>query len=79
MAVSNNTVHNKTKYTPNEIFYSTQDKLYKKVEKNTYDKFNNKRNLDFNFSKHEKCLLYNNFSLVKQKNKYGFFYLIKIK
>ena len=48
MAVSNNTVHNKTKYTPNEIFYSTQDKLYKKVEKNTYYKFNNKRNLDFN-------------------------------
>ena len=48
MAVSNNTVHNKTKYTPYEIFYSTQDKLYKKVEKNTYYKFNNKRNLDFN-------------------------------
>ena len=35
------------------------------------------RNLSYNFNINEHCLLYNNFLIVKQENKFGNYYLIK--
>ena len=75
----NRTVYSTTMYTPNEVFYSESLELFNKVINNTIKKFNNIRKLGYNFCLNEKCLLTNHFIKTKQKNKFGYYYIIKNK
>ena len=75
----NKCIHSTTNHTPNVVFYSTSSDLYNEVIKNTLDRFNNIRKLGYNFAVNEKCLLSSNFIKTNQKNKEGFYYLIKNK
>ena len=75
----NKCIHSTTNHSPNEVFYSTLSELYNEIIKNTLDRFNNIRKLWYNFAVNEKCLLPSNFIKTNQKNKEGFYYLIKNK
>ena len=74
----NNLIHSTPQYTPCEIFYSNIEDLFEEVEKNYKDNFNFLNKLYFNFSLGEYCLVKNNFLIVNQKDKNGYYYLVKI-
>ena len=75
----NNLIHKSTKHTPFEVFYSSSEDLFNEVKNNSYNYFEFTRKLEYNFKVEENCLLNNNFIIVKQKNKFGNYYLIKNK
>jgi len=77
MKTYNNTIYSTTKHTQNEVFYSNSKDLYNDVKSNTIERFKYIRNLSYIFNINENCLLYNNFLIVKQANKFGNYYLIK--
>ena len=63
----NNHIHSSTKYTPNEIFYSKDEDLFKKVLGNIKDSFKKKFG-EQNFKDNEKCLLNKKFKIKKYYN-----------
>ena len=63
----NRTVHSVTKFQPNEIFYSTDNELFKKVYNNILDYYNKTQKNNFSYSINTKCLLNNN--IIKSKKK----------
>ena len=79
MNTYNNLVHKNTKHTPNEVFYSQSQELFNEVKLNCIERFKFLQNLECNFMVNENCLLKNNFILLKQKDKFGHYYLIKNK
>ena len=53
--------------------------VFNEVKENCIKYFQNNRKLDYNFEIGEQCLLGNNFLKVNQKNKLGYYYIIKNK
>ena len=53
----NNHIHRTTKYTPNQIFYSNDEELYREVLDNIKSLFKSIGSENANFKKNEKCLL----------------------
>ena len=53
----NNHIHSSTKYSPNQIFYSEDEKLLKEVLENIKKAFKSRGSLEQNFKENEKCLL----------------------
>ena len=60
----NSHIHSSTRYTPNEIFYSKDEELFKKVLGNIKESFKNKFG-EQNFEDNEKCLLNKKFKIKK--------------
>ena len=60
----NNHIHSSTKYTPNEIFYSKDEELFKKVLENIKSSFK-KTFGEQNFKDNEKCLLNKKYKIKK--------------
>ncbi len=70
MNIYNKTIHRIKKYTPNEVFYSTNNDLFLKVKNNIIDNYNKSiSNLEYNFKVNEKSLMNNTF--IKTNNKYN--------
>ena len=67
MNIYNKAIHKVTKYSPNEIFYSHDENLFKKVHENILDFFNKNQKKESIFKSNEKCLLLNNFIISKNK------------
>ena len=68
----NNTVHVVTKYTPNEIFYTSNEELLKNVYNNTYDYYNNRiknENNSIIFNIGQKFFINNN-AFISKKRKF---------
>ena len=63
----NNTIHSVTKFTPYEIFYGSDEELFKKVYNNIFNYYNNKNNTNFLYKIGEKCLFSNNILKTKKK------------
>lgn len=63
----NRTTHTVTKYTPIEIFYSTNKLLLDEVYKNTVDYYVKNQKDAISYIKGEKCLLINNIIISKKK------------
>ena len=61
----NNHVHSTTKYTPNQIFYSNDENLFKTVLENMKNSFKNINSDNINFQNNEKCLLKTKFKIKK--------------
>ena len=75
----NSHIHSSTRYTPNEIFYSKDEELFKKVLGNIKESFKNKFG-EQNFEDNEKCLLNKKFKIKKfYKNEPGILIYDKIK
>ena len=71
----NRTQHTVTKYQPNEVFYSNDIDLFKKVYNNIMDYYNKKQEYSFSYSLNDKCLLYNN--IIKTNKKIKNIYLLE--
>ena len=69
--IYNNNIHRITKFSPNEIFYSNNQELFKCVYNNILNNYNNSCIKDSLFKKEELCLLLNNFIKTKNKSKSG--------
>ena len=65
----NNHIHSSTKYTPNQIFYSEDEKLLKEVLENIKNSFKSRGSLEQNFKEKEKCLLIKKFKIKKNIKK----------
>ena len=59
--------HNITKYTPNELFFSSNNEIFKSVYNNTIEYYNNKSKNYLSFKVGEKCLLINYVLKTKKK------------
>ena len=79
MHIYNNIVHKSTNHTPNEVFYSQSQALYDEVKANCIKSFKYLENLEYDFSANDKCLLKNNFIVIKHKDKNGYYFLSKNK
>lgn len=80
MNIYNKTKHRITKFTPNEIFFSTNKDLFLKVKNHIIENYNKSNaNLILNFSEKEKCLLRNDFIKSSNKTKEGYVILLKNK
>jgi hypothetical protein len=77
----NNHIHSSTKYSPNSIFYSTNENLFKQVLTNIKKSFRERGNAVQNFEENEKCLLNKKFKIKKKGNskKVGVLVFDKIK
>ena len=53
----NNHVHSTTKFPPNQIFFSNDENLFKKVLENMKNSFRSINRDNINFKINEKCLL----------------------
>ena len=62
----NNTIHSVTKFTPNEIFYSSDNELFHKVYNNILNYYNKNNKKEYLYKIGEKCLLSSN--ILKRKN-----------
>ena len=62
-------MHSATKYPPNQIFYSEDEKLFEKVLENIKDSFKSRGAIEPNFKDNEKCLLNKKFKIKKYCNK----------
>ena len=60
----NSTIHSVTKFTPTEVFYSTNIELFNKVYQNIVNYYINHKDT-INFIRGEKCLLRNNITKKK--------------
>ena len=63
----NRTVHSVTKFQPNEVFYSTDNELFKKVYNNIIDYYNKTQKNNVSYSINSKCILNNN--IIKSNKK----------
>ena len=79
MNTYNNMIHRSTNHIPNEIFYSQSEELFVEIKENLIKSFKYLENLDYNFSANEKCLLKNNFCIIKHKEANGYYLLTKNK
>ena len=80
MNIYNKTKHRITKFSPNEIFFSTNKELFLKVKNNIIENYNKSNaNLLINFTENEKCLLRNDFIKSSNKTKDGYIILLKNK
>ena len=61
----NNHIHSTTKYSPNEIFYSKDEDLFRKVLDNIKNSIKIRGNVYKNFEENEKCLLNKKFKIKK--------------
>ena len=61
----NNHVHSTTKFTPNQIFFSNDENLFKKVLENMKASFKRINSDNINFKNNEKCLLKTKFKIKK--------------
>ena len=77
----NNHIHSSTKFSPNSIFYSTNESLFKQVLANIKKSFRDRGNEVQNFEENEKCLLNKKFKIKKKGNnkKVGVLVFDKIK
>lgn len=75
----NNHIHSSTKFTPNEIFYSKNEDLFKTVLSNIKASFNKRENEIINFKDNEKCLMNKKFKIKKKGNNEKFGIIIKDK
>ena len=75
----NNTIHETTQFTPNELFYSSSEKLFEEAYNNTINSFCYINARDTNFQLNEKVFLFNNFIIDKKRSKKEIKYLIKNK
>ena len=77
----NNHIHSTTKYTPNQIFYSDNEDLFKKVISNIKMSFKNIGKEPINFKDNKKCLMNKKFKIKKvgNKNKVGILIYDKFK
>ena len=66
--------HRVTKYSPIEVFFSTDESLFDKVYNNTLEYYNNFQKNNILYEKEEKCLMQNN--KIKTNKKYNNKYLI---
>lgn len=71
MNVYNKSIHRITKFSPIEVFYSTNEDLFKLIKNNIIDNFKNINKSEINFKNNEKVLLINNFIKTKHKTKNG--------
>ena len=62
----NSTIHETTKFAPNEIFYSSSEKLYEEAYNNTINSFCYINANHTKFQVNEKVFLYNNFIIDKK-------------
>ena len=62
-------MHSATKYPPNQIFYSEDEKLFEKVLENIKESFKSRGAIEPNFKDNEKCLLNKKFKIKKYCNK----------
>ena len=74
-----NHIHSTTKYSPNEIFYSKDEDLFRKVLDNIKNSFKIRVNVYKNFEENEKFLLNKKFKIKKKfkNNKEGILFVIK--
>ena len=79
MNIYNKTKHNITKYSPNEVFYSINESLWKKIYNNIMDYYNKNNKENKSFKLNEKALMMNNFIKLKHKNNKGYIILMKNK
>ena len=75
----NNHIHSSTKFTPNEIFYSKNEDLFKTVLSNIKASFNKRENEIIIFKDNEKCLINKKFKIKKKGNNEKFGIIIKDK
>ena len=77
----NNHIHSTTKYTPNHIFYSNNEELFKEVLKNIKKSFKYIGKEFSNFKINEKCLLNKEFKIKKRVivKIHEYYYMIKLK
>ena len=75
----NNTIHETTQFTPNELFYSSSEKLFEEAYNITINSFCYINARDTNFQLNEKVFLFNNFIIDKKRSKKEIKYLIKNK
>ena len=71
----NNTIHNVTRATPLEIFYSTNNKFLKKIKKNILNYYNKKNNNLLDYELDDKVLISSN--IIVKRNKKDNFLLIE--
>lgn len=63
----NRKIHKTTNYTPNEVFYSNNELLFKEIHVKILDNYNKNNLKESIFSINEKCLLINNIIKTNQK------------
>ena len=79
MNAYNRTVHKTTGHTPNEVFYSNNDLLFKEIHEKILENYKKNNLKDSLFSENEKCLLINSIIKTNQKAINGAIILVKNK